>query len=326
MKKILFIVPFCVCCFVNAQLNIANVNTDYIIDFDHTVDGINNEVFSAAGFSPVPATGQLNSNGIIVKGFSDGDVGFGEENISNDMTRGNSVGGVRYGGLYAFEVEEGNYALGFQPGETDFTPGEIILKVMNNEAGNIGEFGVTYDLWCFNDQDRSNSLTMSYSLDNIEYTVLSESEFISPEVQAGTPVWTKNTVSVSVSALVADNQCVYLKWFSDDVSGTDSRDEFAIDNIVVNASSAGNQTSNSDRNAVGVCVYPNPFQDKVYVKANNSIISVKVFNTRGVVLIHRNRINEHGAVFETGQLPKGIYLVEISVESGETQYKKLIKR
>ncbi|MBK9760853.1 MAG: hypothetical protein IPO90_12995 [Flavobacteriales bacterium] len=46
----------------NAQLNVAAVNTAYIINFDGTVGGVESGVWAGGGFQPVPINGRLDSD------------------------------------------------------------------------------------------------------------------------------------------------------------------------------------------------------------------------------------------------------------------------
>ncbi|NBD36582.1 MAG: hypothetical protein GVY30_11375, partial [Chloroflexi bacterium] len=94
--------------------------------------------FDGSGFAPSPAAGQLDSDAWSVTGLSDGDVGFGDTCSGDvDCARGPSTGGVSTGGVYAFDVGSGDYILGIQPGGSDFTPGEFILKVQNTTGSTL---------------------------------------------------------------------------------------------------------------------------------------------------------------------------------------------
>ncbi|MBN1217568.1 MAG: hypothetical protein JXM69_01465, partial [Anaerolineae bacterium] len=118
--------------------------------------------FTGSGFDPNPGVGQLDSDIWSVTGLSDGDLLFGDSQTTGDFARGPSAGGVTTGGVYAFDVG-GNTILGVQPGGTDFTPGEIILRLQNNTGSTITQLDVSYDIWYRNDQPRANSLNFSYS-------------------------------------------------------------------------------------------------------------------------------------------------------------------
>ena len=219
-----------------AQLSISTIGSDYLIDFDNNVSGVNNGQFTGSGFTPTPSTGQLNSNAWSVIGFSDGDLSFGGTGTSGDFARGQSVGGVTTGGIYSFEVNSTDYAFGIQPLGADWTPGDIILKVQNNSGEAITSFYLSYDIYVYNDQDRSNSFNFSYSADNINYTDVMDLDYASPELQDPSPAWISVNKYIALSDLNwTDGDYFYLKWSGDDVSGSGSRDEFALDNITINA-------------------------------------------------------------------------------------------
>ena len=118
---------------------IDQTDTAFLIDFDNTVTGVNNGQFNGSGFSNVPSAGQIDTDAIIVTGMSDGDLSFGAVNTSGDFARGTSTGGVTTGGVYGFEVTSNNHALGVQPGGSDFTPGDIILRLQNSTLETITE-------------------------------------------------------------------------------------------------------------------------------------------------------------------------------------------
>lgn len=236
MNKIFTFLFSTVGLFSMAQLQISAPSTTYTVDFDATVAGVNNDVFAGSGFDSAPTAGMLNSDGWTVTGLSDGDSNFGDSNNTGDFARGTSTGSVGTGGIYAFEVQTGSYALGVQPGGSDFTPGTITLKVENNTGDIIGSIDLAYQIWVLNDQGRANSLNFSYSFDDVTYTDVTALDFTSTEVADGTPVWTQNDRLTTLSNLaLADGDVIYFRWTGNDESGSGSRDEFAIDNITVSA-------------------------------------------------------------------------------------------
>ena len=192
--------------------------------------------FNGSGFSPDPATGQLDSDNWSVLGLSDGDLNFGDTGTEGDFARGISAGGVRNGGCYAFDIGSGNMALGFQPVGSDWTPGDLILKVQNNTGNNILTLTLSYSLWVYNDKPRSNSFNFSHSPDNSTYTLELTLDFTSPETADPSPAWTETVKSISLNDLnIPDCSYYYLKWTGDDFSGSGYMDEFAIDNITITA-------------------------------------------------------------------------------------------
>jgi hypothetical protein len=213
-------------------LSVSAFNTLYAITFDGTVSGVNQGQFSGSGMSSSPASGQINSLGLSIAGMSDGSVSFGASNTSGDFARGNASGGVSTGGMYAFEVSSGNKALGFQPTSTDFANGTVILKVQNNTGDTLKNILFSYDLYVFNDQDRSTLCEVSFSTDNSTYNQNDTLTFFTDTLAMTSAAWRRNTATQHISGLnLADGAYYYIKWSFTDNGGSGSRDEFAIDNI-----------------------------------------------------------------------------------------------
>ena len=192
--------------------------------------------FTGSGFVPSPAAGQLDSDIWRVTGMSDGNGTFGGTHTSGDFARGSNNGGVTTGGVYAFTNvgSADNTILGVQPGGSDFSPGDITLKIQNTTGAAIQDLYISYKIWTYNDQGRANSLNFSYSTDDLSYTAISSLDFTTPEVADGSPSWVSTDRSTTISGInLANNAYVYLKWTGNDVSGNGSRDEYGIDDVEV---------------------------------------------------------------------------------------------
>lgn len=206
----------------------ANRASDMVLDFDS---------FDGSGFSPNPATGQLDSDNISFTGLDNGDgagsgdTAYGLTYTAGDHARGTSSGGETTGGIYAFDVGGGNYALGIQPGGGDFLPGAITLRLPNSTGKEIDILYLSYDLYVLNDGGYSSSFDLQYSTDGVTYLDLVD--FSSPEVADGSAVWVKNEVVLTLSDLnLRPDQVLYLRYVIADLSGSGTRDEFALDNLV----------------------------------------------------------------------------------------------
>jgi hypothetical protein len=208
---------------VAASLSIDAPLTTYTIDFTG---------FTGAGFTPDPAAGQLDSDTWRVSGLSDGDMPFGGTGTGAVFARGTSAGGINPGGIYAFTVAPGVTALGVQPTNGEFTPGEIVLRILNNTGGKITDIDVDYDLWVYNDQDRSSSFDLAHSPDDSIYTTLITFSTTASKDASG---WTQHMNSTSISGLATpDGGFYYLRWSSDDAGGSGSkRDELGLTNIQI---------------------------------------------------------------------------------------------
>ena len=208
------------------QYQINTINTTQVIDF---------EGYTASGFAPDPTAGQLSSEEWQVLGMSDGDLNYGETGVTGDYARGTSTGGVGTGGIYSFDVGSGNGAsLGVQPVGNDFTPGSFTLRIENNTLAVIEDLELSYEVWILNDQDRANYFNFEHGADNINFTEEPTLDVISDELAADVPEWEQNTRSITLTGVdIPVGGVYYLKWKGDDVSGSGSRDEFALDNISI---------------------------------------------------------------------------------------------
>lgn len=230
-----------------AALIVSNINTAYTIDFDNTVAGVNNGAYTGAGFAPAPTTapGQLDSDAWATTGMSSGATAFGATatTANTDSTRGPSTGNVSTGGFYGFDVDNNantvNRALGVQPGGSDWTPGTVTLRLQNTSGQVISQLAVSYLIYYRNDQNRANSFNFSHSADNSAYTGVAAIDFTSGEAAStdDPPIpWAATSRTTTLTGLsIPDNAYYYLRWSGDDVSGSDARDEFALDDIVITA-------------------------------------------------------------------------------------------
>ncbi len=189
--------------------------------------------FTGSGFAPTPTAGQLDSDIWKVLGLSDGDGNFGGTHDTGDFARGSSTGGVSIGGIYAFDVGSSNNILGVQPIGSDFNPGDIVLKITNTTGSTITDLNINYDIFYNNNEERANSLNFAWSTDDSSYTDVSALDFTTPEVSDESG-WQNESRSTTISGLnIVDGSDLYLRWQGNDVSGSGSRDEYGLDNILV---------------------------------------------------------------------------------------------
>ena len=226
---------------LNADVVILNSGVATNIDFESSLTGSNNGAFSGNGFSPGATTvGNLDSNSWSISGFGD-NVSFGGSASSGDPARGTATGAVSTGGFYAFDAtaDGGSIGLGVQPAGSDFTPGDIKLRLRNDTGSEITSFDVGYELRVFNDQPRANSFNFEYSFDDANYTQVPEFNFTSDLAAAATPTWALTTFSSTISGLsLADGSNLYFRWTGNDDGGSGSRDQFQLDNIGITFNAA----------------------------------------------------------------------------------------
>jgi len=326
MQKILLFVALLSTSNLFAQLNLDTPNASKTINFDNTQSGINNEAFNGGGFAPSPEIGQLNSNGIIILGLSfDKTMQFGSTITTDDFARGVSTGKVGTGGVYAFEVSSENKALGIQPGGSDFCPGAIILKVLNSTGRTINSINIRYAIYCYNDQDRSNYFKLFYSTDNTTYSELDGSLFLSPEIGNVNPSWTKHSFDLSFNVDLINNGELYIKWGSNDQGGSGSRDEFALDDIIITPSENNIPMDVNPYKETSVKIYPVPFQENVNIDAAKCISKITIMNAVGnqVLNISGNKLQKQ--TIETNNLNNGIYLIKVAFDDDSFICKKIVK-
>ncbi|MBF00551.1 T9SS sorting signal type C domain-containing protein [Flavobacterium coralii] len=215
------------------QVNIAN--TAYRIDFDTTVDGVNNGAFTGGGVGNVPAQGELNSYSWAFSGFADGAINFGGNNNEDTAyDSGSSEGGETDPGLYGFEVAPGNYALGIQAAPADFVPGTVTFRFQNQTGAAITSLSVGYKVYVYNDETGSNSFNFSHaSSANGTYTNITSLNETTAATPDEVPGWKSYYKVVTITGInVASNNYYFLRWTLNGVSGT-NYDEIALDDVVI---------------------------------------------------------------------------------------------
>lgn len=203
------------------------------IAIDSTTLTLNFLGFTGAGIVSSPGAGQLSSNSWAVAGLSDGDLAFGGDGNTEDFTRGESNGLTSTPGIYAFRTAGNDACLGVQPAGADFTPGTLTARFRNDLPRALRSIDLSYEIWEYPDEPRSNSFNLSYSTDGMTFTPVPSADFASAEAVPTSPAWTMHTRSVTILTTVEEDAFFYLRWTSDDVSGDGNRDAFCLDDIVV---------------------------------------------------------------------------------------------
>lgn len=212
-------------------LQIDVIDRAYLIDFDNTVANVNNGTFDGSGFLTAPAVGQLDADAFAIDGLQDATTNFGEEQSGNDFGKGFSDGGVSSGGIYAFEVAVGDYALGVQPTGRDFTPGTVFFRFTNNTGTVVTDLSVAYDFYVFDNENRANDFRFSHGADVSSLTEVTGAALSSMLGQDAIEEWKRNAVAMDLTGLnIAAGDTYVLAWSSVD-SGSGSSDEIALDNI-----------------------------------------------------------------------------------------------
>ncbi len=231
-----------------AQVSLNDTNNSVLINFQSSTAGVSQGAFSGSGLTPTPSNGQLDGDAWAITGLSEGAHNFGQSHTSGDFARGLKSTGTSTGGLYAFNTGSNNFGLGIQPTGSDWTPGTITLKITNNGTSSIDDLSISYKVYVRNDQDRSSSFNFSHSSNNSSYTNESSLALSSPSTRDASPNWVVNNKSIDLlNVALAPGASYYLRWSGSDVSGSGSRDEFALDDISIQAAGGGGNN----------CVEPN---------------------------------------------------------------------
>lgn len=202
-------------------------NSPVILDFNGIGDG------QAGGAE------WLNTGAWSISGLSTGDISFGSstsffKRINDEIGGG---GGVSNGGIYLFEVEPGNRVLGIQPADNEMTPGFITLRLANTAGKTVRGMQISFDILVLNDEQRSNSLHLEFSRDNVTYSPIPQIKFETPARPDAEPSWKTVNRSTSITDIeLAAGDYFYLRWVVDASAGTGrGYDEIAIDNITIQA-------------------------------------------------------------------------------------------
>lgn len=244
MKKyaqVAFRAVFAAACLITvraeAQLNVTAANTTYTVTFDATLAGVNNGAYAGTGFQSVPGAGRLDSDAWSHTGMSDGSLAFGAAGVTGDHARGTTAPGnaaITTGGFYSFGGGSiTGRALGIQPVVSDWTPGTLTLRIVNNSGLNLTAFDLAYVLHIRNDQNFANSFNCAWSTNNVTYTNVPALAHTSTAALDALGFQANNKSATLTGFVVPPGGFFYVRWSGDDVSGSGNRDEFALDDIAV---------------------------------------------------------------------------------------------
>lgn len=194
--------------------------------------------YDGTGFDPMPAAGQLDSDDWSVRLSGAAVLDFGESagGAGSDFARGLSMGGVDDPGMWAFDVDgAGLIAFGIQPTDQTFTPGQVVLRLINNTGAPIDAFQVEYTVWINNDTSRSSTLNFFESADDATYNQVGADLESPVDMDADGFVGTDQTQMVMPAEPIADGSQFYIQWEGNDGEGAGdtTRDEFGIEGITI---------------------------------------------------------------------------------------------
>lgn len=182
---------------LSAQLQIDSLNKAYLIDFDKTVNGVNNGAYNGSGLDPSPATGQLDGDAWEI-------IGSGTFNNSTTSPSGAN------GGVYGFEVSTGNRTLGVQTDNSNFnTTGDgITLLVENTTGSNISQLTWTGDVLEYDNGNKEVDVYLQYSEDKSNWIPLSN---FTTARNTSSSSWVSNPFNHTFDVSIANLDVIYLK-------------------------------------------------------------------------------------------------------------------
>lgn len=222
---------------VHGQFQLQNMGSEHALDLNNTYTNTLVGPFmanAAAVGSAMPSAGDLHSNAwaILNDGSSTNAINaaatFGQVLMPGEGF--NQFPPLPSIGLHATTVN-GQRAFGFHPSGTNFTSGAVTLRVQNLTGSTVNALEVAYDLYTYNDRDRSNSVNLYYSTSNAasSYTLLPAAAVVSDEAADANPQPELTAVSQSITGLnILPNSFIFIRWVFEDVSGNGERDEFLL--------------------------------------------------------------------------------------------------
>jgi len=316
-------------------------NTEYRLSFN---------TFDGSGFAPDPTAGQLDSDGIIIGGVSDESTAmhFGHEHTSGDFARGSTNSSGPIGGFYAFDISDGNMAIGMQPTAGDFTPGWVVIGYQNRTAVEITSIELDYNFVVLNAGNRRSGLRVEYASDSgcnvdpgaVIWNEVAGSVFTTPLASDAVPTWDNTNFNFVISDLnVPVKGAIYLRFYTDNVSGSGTWDSIGLDDISVlvnpnNTSAVDTPMFTGNQTHLMGSIYPNPFNPQagfsLAIRQEQQIM-IEVFDISGrrVKVLHDGPLTAggtHSFSLDGSHLPSSVYFVRVAGESfSDTRRAVLIK-
>jgi len=166
-------------------------------------------------------------------GFSVSKTAKGLMPADDEDFRGTNAGWVTAGGCYAWSLGGGNYALGYQPTEDEFTPGFFVAVASNATGVALRSLSVDYSVVFLNNADRASALDFEFSLDGSNFTRVADMTFSTPAKREERATWktASRSLQIRFQSYLEPGARIWLRWYGYDAGGSGSRDEYGIDNL-----------------------------------------------------------------------------------------------
>ena len=299
---------------------------------EDTPTGLGFNQFTGAGFAPDPATDQLDSDEILVRGLSQEPVtmDFGHSGTDGPFARGTASSGTD-GGVYAISGG-GVTFLGLQPSATDLTPGSVVVAFRNETGVPVTDMAVAHRLYAYNKGDRSTRVRVAWAqapaaqwdVDALAFTDIPALDVSTAATASGSPSWNPADFEETVTGLaIPPGGFFYVRYLLSDDGGTGDHDTVGLDNVVVRANPpVGTGVDDGPLLPAGLShrlgsVRPNPFNPQATVAlalAREQHVRVDVYDVAGrlVRVLHDGVLSadrEHVFTLTGKDLPSATYLV-----------------
>lgn len=99
----------------------------------------------------------------------------------------------------------------------------------------------------------------------------------------------------------------------------------AFGKIDHNLSEKNEKGISQNEEVTSIAIYPNPNSGIFSISTNNFIASYKIVNQIGKTIINKTFVNQRDVTIDIQKYPLGIYFIQLQLENGEIEVKKVIK-
>lgn len=184
--------------------------------------------YFAGTFETLPLWISVSTNGTHLVNSSDTNIFLGV-----------SHGNVQKGGCYAWDIGNNERAIGWQPTEECFTPGYILGVLQNSGTTPVKEINIAFEIVFKNNgsSNRSNYVSLEWSSNGTNFSPFSEMRLETPGQKNVSNIWERVQLNgrFVLEPPVQSGKRLWIRWWTDDVSGSGTRDEIGIRNFKLKA-------------------------------------------------------------------------------------------
>lgn len=244
---------------LHAQLSLTGIGIPHTIDFDSDRPGVNNNNYTGTGFSPNPASGQLDSDAWAVAGLAEGDAPFGNNQCCDGYGRGTVTGGsMTNAGLYSVVGNNiSGHAFGMKPALGSLNPGSLTLRMVNNTGVAISSMDVSYSIPFLNNSEKAYRISLAWSLSPyVGYTALPAFDFTTPANPQNNNYQEQVRAGNVNGFSIAPGASFYLRWTGAAVNSGTGWDEVALDlmQFIPCDCSCGSSATDADADGIPDCL------------------------------------------------------------------------